>query len=316
MHKNILLILLGIAALAAAQDFGDLEQRADEVAIVNLNSATLQALLRACADNDADVREALRVLAGVTEINVRSLEFHSGNMPSDEEIVKLRGRLIPAGWPKFLTSHSKDPAETVEGYWGPEGFAILTWEEGEITFVRIKGFLSPKDVPVLGNKFGIPGMREGLVIQPPPGLSKEPPASPSSELRPAKLNFSAMVHEVEAREGIHHMRIPLFGLVKPVAFVASGGSVRALDMAIFEDAPPTFVDAVAQSVPAGWTPFVEVREEGESTRIWLGEVGHGLRMLMANNDGSEGVLMTTKVNIQELEKSPLAWAGHHSSDGQ
>jgi len=225
MHKNFLLILLSAAALAAAQDFGDLEKQADEVAIVNLNSATLQALLRACADNDADVRDALRVLAGVSEINVRSLQFHHGNMPSDEEIGRLRSRLIPAGWPKFLTSRSKDPNETVEGYWGPDGMAILTWQNGEVTFVRVKGFISPNDVPALGNRFGLPGMREGLVIQPPPGLSKEPAASPSSQLRPAKLNFSAMVRDVEAREGIHHLRIPLFGLIKPVAFVATGGGV-------------------------------------------------------------------------------------------
>ena len=316
MHR-IVLLLLAASSLALAQDFGDLEQRADEVAIITVNSGTLQALLRACMDNDEDAQKTLRALAGVSEINVRSLEFHEGKMPSDDEIGRLRTRLAPAGWPKFLMSRSKDPNETVEGYWGPAGMALLTWQPGEITYVQIKGFISPKDVPALGHRFGIPEMRQGLVIQAPAGLKQTASAGmPVSDARPAKLNFGAMVHDIEAHEGIHHMRIPLFGLLKPVAYVASGGGVKALDMAIFEDAPPTFAGAVARAVPPGWSRFVQVREENETTDIWLGDVGRSIRLLIANNDGSEGVLLTTNVNIQDLEKSPLAWGERHGSDQQ
>ena len=193
MHR-IILLLLAASSLALAQDFGDLEQRADEVAIVTVNSSTLQALLRACSDNDDDTREALRVLAGVTEINVRSLSFHEGKMPSDDEIGRLRTRLVPAGWPKFLSSRSKEPNETVEGYWGPAGMALLTWEPGEITYVQIKGFISPKDVPALGHRFGIPEMRQGLVIQAPAGLKQTASAGmPVSDARPARCFNSRLV---------------------------------------------------------------------------------------------------------------------------
>jgi len=61
---------------------------------------------------------------------------------------------------------------------------------------------------------------------------------------------------------------------------------------------------------------VQVREENKTTDIWLGDVGRSIRLLIANNDGSEGVLLTTNVNIQDLEKSPLAWGERHGSDQQ
>lgn len=312
MIRTTLLLSAALTATCLAQDFGDLEKRADEVAIVTVTGDTLRAVLRACSENDEDTRDALRALSGVSEVSVRSLEFHGAGVLSDDEISSARARVIPAGWPKFLTSRSREDSETVEGYWGPQGFALLTWEPGEITYIRISGFLAPKDIPALSGRFGVPDISHGLVIQPIPAAHGAPPST-SSALRPAKLNFGAMVHQIEASEGIHHLHISLFGLIKPVAFVASAGSVRALDMAVFENAPPTFASAVEKAVPPGWSRIVEVREANESTSIWLGEVNGSMRLLIANHDGSDGVLLTTKVDMEELEKSPLDWV-HRSGD--
>jgi hypothetical protein len=83
--------------------------------------------------------------------------------------------------------------------------------------------------------------------------------------------------------------------------------VRALNLAIFENAPEGFVTAVAPSVPRGWSPFVEAREGNEITRIWLGETGASMHMLIATQDASDGVLLTTKLRIADLDKDPFRW---------
>jgi hypothetical protein len=104
--------------------------------------------------------------------------------------------------------------------------------------------------------------------------------------------------------------------VKPVAFIASGGSVRALDMAIFEDAPEGFVSGVGQSVPSGWSPMVEVREARETTKVWVGDIDRNMHLLIATQDNSEGVLLTTRVSLADLDKDPFSWnhSGHRKED--
>ncbi len=307
--------LLALGGAGIAQDFGDLEKKADEVAIVTVNSNTLHALLHLVSDEKGEDAELAHALANISDISVRSLSFHDHRMPSEEEITSVRARVIPAGWPRFLSSRSKDPDEVVEGYLGPEGMALLTWQPGEVTSVRIRGSVPAASVPALGRHFGIPALRQGMVIEPPGGKPSAfalPPAGPP----PAKLNFNALVRDVESREGIQHMHIPLFGLIRPVAFMASSGTVRALDMAIFEDAPSDFARAVEQSIPFGWSKLVEVRQHGESTGVYVGDVGSSIHLIIANRDGSEGVLLTTKVNVRQLCQNPSVWARgqHHDAD--
>jgi hypothetical protein len=304
MKRTLFLVAAALPALLAAQDLGDLESRADEVATVTVNSDVLRAFARLCADEkDKDFLQALK---NVSEISVRALSFHNGRMPADSDVDRVRAATIPPGWPKFLTSRSSHPAELVEGYMGPGGMALLSIEPGEIATVRIVGSLSPSSVPALGAHFGLPHIRQGIVIQAPPGAPSAfapPPAGP----RPGKLDFNRLVRDVEAREGIRKLHIPLFGLIRPVAFIGSGGSVRGLEMAIFENAPSGFVAGVAPSVPHGWSPFVEAREKDDITRIWLGETGASMHLLIATQDSEDAVLLTTKVRIADLDKDPFDW---------
>ncbi len=310
MRIAYLLAAVALALPAARADrLSDLENRADEVAIVTLDASTLQGLLQAVRTDDPEEARMLRALAGVKAIRVRSLEFHGGGMPDPEDIRAEREAVVTAGWSQFLSSRSKDPEESVEGYAGPEGLAIVVAEPGELTTVHIEGLLAPGSLPLLGHHFGLPGLQ----VDPSAYASGALPP-PGSAARPAKLDFKKIVHEIEEQDGIHRLHIPLFGLVKPVAYVASGGRARALDMAIFEDAPPAFIDSVARRVPAGWSRMVEVREHDERTNIFVGEVNKSMALLIATWDG-DGVMLTVKASLQDLAKDPLAWAQHDQHDG-
>src|SRR5579884_402340 len=291
MKRSMVLLAAALPVWLAAQDFGDLETRADEVAVVNVNRETLRALAQLCTDEKDS--EFLHALTGVAEINVHAFSFHNGQVPDEAEISRLRATVVPRSWPKFLTSRSPAEHELVEGYLGPGGMALLSIEPGEVAVIRIVGTLSADHVSALGGHFGVPRFRQGVVTQTPP-----PPSSstvPSSTAKPPdKLNFGHVVRDVEARQGVRHMRIPLFGLAGTVAFVASGGAIRGLDIAIFENAPSDFVLNVGQSVPHGWSSFVDSREGTERTNVWLGDARRRMHLLIATHDGSEGVLLTTR----------------------
>ncbi|MGA3024578.1 MAG: hypothetical protein ABSF98_07405 [Bryobacteraceae bacterium] len=308
----ILLASLAPAAGPPSDDLADLEGRADEVVRVNMNSATLQALSRAIPDNAGEDAPFFQALSGVSGIKVVSLSFHGGGMPPPEDVDVLRASVIPAGWTRFLSSRSTDPEEMVAGYAGPGGLAIIAAEPGEITAVHIEGVFSGSAIPLLSHRFGLPAIGSGDTQ---PAFATRGEHSTGAAVHPEKLDFKRMVREIEAREGIHHLRIPLLSVASPVARLASGGRARALDLAVFEDAPASFVDAADRALPEGWSRFVEVRDGKESTNIYVGAVDQNMPLLIATWDG-DGVLLTVKASLKDLCKAPLAWAdaGRHSEE--
>jgi hypothetical protein len=317
MTKKPQLLLLVPVALALAgsrtDELADLEARADEVVHVTMNSATLQALSRAVPADAGEDAEFFRALAGVSQIKVVSLEFHGEGMPPQEDVDIVRASVIPAGWTRFLSSRSAEPEEMVAGYAGPGGLAIVSAERDEITAVQIDGVLSGGAIPLLGRRFGLPAIASGGA--PPAGFAtRGEHATTAATVHPERLDFKRMVRDIEAREGIHHMRIPLMGLVKPAAYVASGGRAKALDLAVFEDAPAGFVNAADRALPEGWSRMVEVREGKEATNIYVGPVDRDMSLLIATWDG-DGVLVTVKASLKDFCKSPLAWA-HSGRDSE
>jgi hypothetical protein len=317
MMKHLLLLLLVpfVLALAAPPPdaLADLQARADEVVHINLNSATLRALSRAIAANEAgDDARFFQALAGASAIQVVTLEFHGEGMPPREDVDAVRASAIPAGWTRFLGSRSKEPEEMVDGYAGPGGLAIVTAEADEITAVRIDGAFPGNALPLLSHRFGLPAIG---AVEPPAGFATRGENHAVATAHPEKLDFKRMVREIETNEGIHHLRIPLMGLVAPAAWVASGGRAKALDMAVFEDVPATFTGAADRALPEGWSRMVEVHDGNESTNIYVGAVDEDMPLLIATWDG-DGVLLTVKASLKDLYQSPLAWAdkGRHSQD--
>jgi hypothetical protein len=300
-----LLLLAPLAFAAAPPDaLADLEGRADEVVHVNMNAATLQALSRMAPADSGEDAQFFQALAGVSGIRVVSLEFHGEGMPPREDLDTVRAGMIPAEWTRFLSTRSSEPAEVVDAYAGPDGMAIITAQAGEITAVHIDGVFSSGALPLLSHRFGLPAIGPGDA---PPAFAARGERAATVTVHAERLDFKKMVREIEAHEGIHHLRIPLMGLVKPTAFVASGGRARALDLAVFENAPAGFVEAADRAVPEGWSRFVDVRDGKEATNIYVGAVDKNMALLIATWDG-DGVLMTVKASLKDLCKSPMTWA--------
>jgi uncharacterized protein YbdZ (MbtH family) len=307
MCKHLLVFLaFPLAHLFAsppADGLADLEARADEVVHLHLNSATLQAAARAFPQDASQDASFFQALSGVSDLQVISLSFHGEGMPAQEDIDAVRSVAVPAGWTRFLSTKSSDPQEMVNGYAGPSGLAIIVAEPDEITAVHIDGILSSGAIPLLSHRFGLPAIGSG---DSQPGFAARGDHAPAANVHAEKLDFKRMVHEIEAQEGIHHVRIPGMGLISPIARIASGGQAKALDVAVFENAPAGFVDAVDRTIPEGWSRMVEVHEGKEATDIYIGAVDQDMPLLIATWDG-DGVLVTVKANLKDLCKSPLAW---------
>jgi len=303
---------LALAAQTSPNPLADLDARADEVVRVNLTAPILRALSQATPE-DADEARFLKALAGISGIKVVVYEFADREMPDSDDVNAVRAAMIPADWPRFLTSRSKDPDEVVHGYAGPGGLALIVAEAGEITAVHIDGMLSGSALPVLSHRFGLPTLGAADT-----GTAAVAEAAPVRTVHAENLSFGRLVRDLEAETGVHHMHVPLMGVAmkvaSPIAYMASGGRAKAIDVAIFEGAPPDFTNHVDKVLPEGWSRFVEVREADESTNIYVGEVGRWMPMLIATRDSDDGVLVTVKASLKDLFKSPLAWAHHNDHD--
>jgi hypothetical protein len=315
MRKHLLVLLVvPLAHLFAgppADGMADLEARADEVVHLHLNSATLRAAARAIPQDTSEDASFFQALSGVSDLQVISLSFHGEGMPAQEDIDVVRSSTVPAGWSRFLNTKSSDPEDLVNGYAGPGGLAIIVAEPDEITAVHIDGILSSGAIPLLSHRFGLPALGSG---DPPTGFATRGDLAPAATVHAEKLDFKRMVRDIEAQTGAHHLRIPGMGLVSPIARIASGGQARALDVAVFENAPASFVDAVDRAIPEGWSRMVEVRQGKEATDIYVGAVDQDMPLLIATWDG-DGVLVTVKANLKDLCKSPLAWGNtDHDSE--
>jgi len=310
---RILLLAASLGVVLNAQNRSDalsgLEARADEIVRVNLNTPTLHALAKLASD-EAEDAEFLRALSGVSSIQVLVYEFNDHEMPAAEDLETVRAAAVKPGWTRFLTSRSKDPDELVSGYAGPGGLALVVSEAGEITSVHIDGLIPGNALPRLGRHFGLPALGAAAM-----NVTGEAEPEPPRMVPPQRLAFGHLVHELEAQEGIHQLHIPMMGfamkMASPVAYAASGGRVKAIDLAVFENAPLSFTDDVDKVLPTGWTRFVEVREHNERTNIYAGEVDKWMPLLIADRDNEDGVLVTVKASLKDLYKSPADWARHH-----
>jgi len=319
MSKQLLVFLVvplvHLLAGPPADGLADLEARADEVVHVHLNSATLQAAARAIPQDasmdSSDDARFFRALSGVSDFQVISLSFHGEGMPPQGDVDAVRSSTVPAGWSRFLSTKSSDPEETVTGYTGLGGLAIIVAEPDEITAVHVDGILSGDAIPLLSHRFGLPAIGSG---DPSTGFAVRGDHATTATAHPEKLDFKRMVRDIEAQTGAHHLRLPGMGLVSPIARIASGGQAKALDVAVFENAPASFVDAANRAIPEGWSRIVEVREGKEATDIYVGAVDQDMPLLIATWDG-DGVLVTVKANLNDLCKSPFAWGNtDHDSE--
>jgi hypothetical protein len=122
-------------------------------------------------------------------------------------------------------------------------------------------------------------------------------------------SFDSVVRHIETELHIRRTNVPLLGLANLVAQSKPG--VKQLDLAIFEDldySPPAaarFDQIMRGASGGGWSALLRVwsRRDGESTYIYAKPDGRDWRILLANFEPREAVMIETRVTPEVLLRS-------------
>jgi hypothetical protein len=119
--------------------------------------------------------------------------------------------------------------------------------------------------------------------------------------------FRGVVHSIESTYGVHHMRIPLLGVV--LFFVRPAG-VGGLKLAVFEgfktpnDAAEV-TRVIESSLGPDWHPFVKVQSKGakgETTLIYARPAGGRMRLMIVALESCEATVVEVNVNDRAIKK--------------
>lgn len=124
----------------------------------------------------------------------------------------------------------------------------------------------------------------------------------------ADHEFRGVVRSIESAYGVHHMHLPLVGVV--LFFVRPAG-VGGLKLAVFEGfKTPTDVANVTRVIESSlgpdWHPFVRVRSKGETngetTLIYASPAGGHMRMMIVSIEQSEATVVELKLSDRAIRK--------------
>jgi hypothetical protein len=122
-------------------------------------------------------------------------------------------------------------------------------------------------------------------------------------------DFDSVVRHIETGLHIQRTHVPLLGLANLV--VRSQPGVKQLDMAIFDNldySPPAaarFDEIMRDASGGGWSALLRVwsRRKSESTYIYAKPDGKDWRILLANFEPHEAVMIETRVTPEVLLRS-------------
>lgn len=119
--------------------------------------------------------------------------------------------------------------------------------------------------------------------------------------------FRDIVDAISDHYRVQPRRIPFMGLVNTVAFFARPAGARHLDLAIFDDLRgPMDPDVIRRLVGREWSSFVQVysRRPGrnETTLVYIRPEGRSARLLIANLESSEAVVVQLKLDTEKLRE--------------
>ena len=170
MRKFILTLTLTLAVAlpAAAQrlnlDFPELEERADEVVDVTLDSDMLRIAAKFLSGHNADEKAIRDMVRGLTGIYVRSYSFDKSGEYDRSLIDRVKRQLGPTWKPLVqVRSKTKENAYIYADMRGDKvtGLVIISAEPREFTVVNIVGPIDIERLADLEGEFGIPRITRG-----------------------------------------------------------------------------------------------------------------------------------------------------------
>jgi hypothetical protein len=157
------LLLASHRALAQGDfpfDTSKLAARADETTTVSLDKNMLRFASKFLND-DAEDRQARRIIENLDGIYVRTFEFKAPGSYSAAELETFRKFFAGSEWSHIVSVHGKEADGDTDIYvrmvdGEVRGMFILAAEPSELTFVHILGPIKPEDLDQLSGNFGIP----------------------------------------------------------------------------------------------------------------------------------------------------------------
>jgi hypothetical protein len=129
----------------------------------------------------------------------------------------------------------------------------------------------------------------------------------------AASEFDAAVTDLENAAHVHHMHIPMMGLVSGCAWVYTRGAVRGLHVANFEHIGESlpqerFRELMESRFSNGWSRLVKEQnfESHELTLIYTRPAGKRMEITIASLEGDEVSLVDLKVDAEAMAR----WVNH------
>jgi hypothetical protein len=164
MHlRSLLLASLALPLLAFAADppgqlhlpsFTGLQSKASEVVDITLGTWPLALASKFMnADNPEDA-EIKKVISGIKSIAVRSYEFDSDFVYSQDDVDAVRRQLSAPGWTHLAQVRKRNKAQEVDVYVAltddqAKGFAVVASEPRKFTILNIVGSIDLEQIAKL-----------------------------------------------------------------------------------------------------------------------------------------------------------------------
>jgi hypothetical protein len=135
-------------------------------------------------------------------------------------------------------------------------------------------------------------------------------------------DFNQAVSSIEQTYHVHRQHTPMIGFAGFAARVATGGSVRGIEIATFDDDSrlPEGADMaslVKGTLGASWSMIVETRSSGEQDAVYARPHGQRMTLLVASYDHGDLSVVQVDLNAKEFQKwmaDPVGHARHGETD--
>ncbi len=134
----------------------------------------------------------------------------------------------------------------------------------------------------------------------------------------ADREFSDVVRAIGDECHARPTRIPLFGMVNAFTAVVHPAGTKHIDLAVFENLQPysrTLPDTIRQAVGSSWTPFLQIRSNGdrETVYVYMRQVGRDWKLLLVSMERAEATVVQLLLDADGLARwiaNPEHYARH------
>lgn len=123
----------------------------------------------------------------------------------------------------------------------------------------------------------------------------------------ADHDFNQAVSSIEQTYHVHRQSVPFLGVASFCAHVASGGAIKGIKIAAFDESARLPQDEnmgqlVKDSLGASWSMIIESRSSGEHDAVYARPHGQRMTLLVASYDHGELAVVRLDLSGEQFRK--------------